>query len=81
MKFISFLFISLFFIAGNSCAVLKNEQNWRLSEKKGVCTINSGQLIAPYKIKKIKNVSSKSFCSQFFKNLKLCEFAMKKYLI
>ena len=55
MKFFSFLFISLFFIAGNSCAVLKNEQNWRLSEKKGVCTINSGQLIAPYKFKEIKN--------------------------
>jgi hypothetical protein len=55
MKFFSFLFILLFFIVGNSCAVLKNEQNWRLSEKKGVCTITSGQLIAPYKFKENKN--------------------------
>ena len=49
MKFFSFLFILLFFIAGNSCAVIKDEQNWKFSQKKGVCMINSGDLTTPYK--------------------------------
>ena len=49
MKIFSFLFILMLVIAGNSCAVIKDEQNWKFSQKKGVCTINSGDLTTPYK--------------------------------
>ncbi len=49
MKIFRFLFILLLLIAGNSCADIREKQNWKLTNQKGVCVINSGDLTTQYK--------------------------------